>query len=76
MPAMPPMTGTDLVTNPGRPRIWEAKGTCISTDLSFGEEQHLVAPMKKKVNRSSSSLTKRPDIVRYSYNRSQIYLIM
>lgn len=52
MPAMPPMTGTDLVTNPGRPRIWEAKGTCISTDLSFGDEQHLVAPMKKKVNRS------------------------
>ena len=47
-------------------RLWsmKRKGAYHSTDLSFGEQWHLVAPMKK--NKHISSLTKRYNAVRHS----------
>ena len=47
-------------------RLWsmKRKGAYRSTDLSFGEQWHLVAPMKK--NKHISSLTKRYNAVRHS----------
>ena len=50
-------------------RLWsmKRKGTYQGTDLSFGEEWHLVAPRKK--NKHISSLTKRRNTVGHSWQR-------